>query len=100
MVTMNKINRPIRFFGLTPMQFSLFVVSVAILIIISVFAQLPPITVIGGGSFIFFISKSLFRTLNKEHKAGNPNYLESLSVRTSTPSEIVDKHHIFNKILK
>lgn len=100
MVTMNKINRPIRFFGLTPIQFSLFVVLVAILIIISVFAQLQPTTVVGVGGFFFIIAKSLFRTLNKEHKAGNPNYLDSLSVRTSTPSKIVDKHHIFNKILK
>ena len=49
---------------------------------------------------IFFGSGVLFKNLKREHKAGNPNYLSSLSIKSATPKKIVDKHKVFNFIMK
>ena len=49
---------------------------------------------------IFYVSSILFKNLKREHKAGNPNYLSSLSVKSATPKKIVDKHKVFNFIMK
>lgn len=55
------------------------------------------VTVMGA---IFYVSSILFKNLKREHKAGNPNYLSSLSVKSATPKKIVDKHKVFNFIMK
>lgn len=49
---------------------------------------------------IFFASGILFKNLKREHKAGNPDYLTGLSVRSATPKQIIDKHKVFNFIIK
>ena len=59
MRTIRKINRPIKFFGLTSGQFGLFMLA-----------------------------------------NGNPDYLTGLSVRSATPKQIIDKHKVFNFIMK
>lgn len=100
MRTMRKINRPIRFFGLSSGQFGLFMLANALIIIVFVFKHVHPIIVISVMEAIFFGSGVLFKNLKREHKAGNPNYLSSLSIKSATPKKIVDKHKVFNFIMK
>ena len=47
MRTMRKINKPIKFFGLSSGQFAIFMLLTAIIIIVSIFKQLHPILIIG-----------------------------------------------------
>ena len=97
MRTMRKINKPIKFFGLSSGQFAIFMLLTAIIII---FKQLHPILIIGIISAILFLSGLLFQTLKKEHKAGNPDYLTGLRIKNATPRQITDKRQIFKFILK
>ena len=98
---MRKINKPIKFFGLSSGQFAIFMLLTAIIIIVSIFKQLHPILIIGIISAILFLSGLLFQTLKKEHKAGNPDYLTGLRrVKNATPRQITDKRQIFKFILK
>ena len=94
MRTMRKINKPIKFFGLSSGQFAIFMLLTALTVIVSIFKQLHPLIVIG------IISGILFKTLKKEHKAGNPDYLTSVRIKSATPRQITDKRHIFKFILK
>ena len=98
-VIMRKINKPIKFFGLSSGQFGIFMLIVAITIIVCIFKQLHPLVITLLLSGIVFLSGLLFNTLKKEHKAGNPDFLTGLSVRSATPRKIVDKKKIFNFIL-
>ena len=91
---MRKINKPIKFFGLSSGQFAILMLLTAIIIIVSIFKQLHPILIIG------IISGLLFQTLKKEHKAGNPDYLTGLRIKNATPRQITDKRQIFKFILK
>ena len=99
MRTMRNINKPVRFFGLSSGQFAIFMLFVAITIIVSIFKQFHPVLIIGIISAILFFSAMLFKTLKKEHKAGNPDYLSGLSIRSATPRRITDKKRIFKFIL-
>ena len=67
--------------------------------IVCIFKQLHPLVITLLLSGIVFLSGLLFNTLKKEHKAGNPDFLTGLSVRSATPRKIVDKKKIFNFIL-
>ncbi|MCS2390378.1 hypothetical protein NXV57_27495 [Bacteroides thetaiotaomicron] len=44
MRTMRKINKPIKFFGLSSGQFAIFMLLTAIIIIVSIFKQIAPDT--------------------------------------------------------
>lgn len=99
MRTMRKINKPIKFFGLSSGQFGIFMLIVAITIIVCIFKRLHPLIITVLLSGIVFLSGLLFSRLKKEHKAGNPDFLTGLNVRTATPKKIVDKKKIFNFIL-
>lgn len=98
MRTMRKINRPIKFFGLTSGQFGLFMLANALIIIVCIFKHVHPVIIVGVMVAIFFTSGLLFKTLKREHKAGNPDYLTGLSVKAATPRRILDKHKVFNFI--
>lgn len=100
MRTLRKINKPIKFFGLTSIQFGLFMLFNALVIIICVFVHLHPLIVVSIISILAFVSGILFKNMSKEHKAGNPDYLTSISVKSVTPTKIVDKHKVFNFIMK
>ena len=41
-----------------------------------------------------------FQRFVREHKAGNPDYLNGLNVRGLTPKQITDKHQIFKTIIR
>lgn len=100
MRTLRKINRPIKFFGLSSGQFGLYMLVVAVIIIVCIFKRLHPVLIVGMIGSILFVSGILFKNLIREHKAGNPDYLSSLSVKTVTPNVIIDRHKVFNLILK
>ena len=100
MRTMRKINKSIKFFGLSSGQFAIFMLLIALTVIVSIFKQLHPLIIIGIISGILFLSGLLFKTLKKEHKAGNPDYLIGIRIKSATPRQITDKRHIFKFILK
>lgn len=100
MRTIRKINRPIKFFGLTSGQFGLFMLANALIIIVCIFKHVHPVIIVSVMGAIFFASGILFKNLKREHKAGNPDYLTGLLVRSATPKQIIDKHKVFNFIMK
>ena len=98
MRTMRKINKPVRFFGLSSIQFGLFMLANAIIIIVCIFKRLHPLLIVSVLSLIIFISGIFFRKLKREHKAGNPDYIKGLSVANGTPKKITDRKHVFQFI--
>ena len=94
------MNKPIRFFGLSSVQFLSFMIVNAFIIIFCVFRSTHPLIIIGTTGGIITFSGFFFRNLAREHKKGNPNYVAGLSVASATPKKIVDKTHIFNFLLK
>lgn len=68
MRTMRKINKPIKFFGLSSGQFAIFMLLTALTVIVSIFKQLHPLIVIGIISGILFLSGLLFKTLKRSIK--------------------------------
>lgn len=99
MITLGKINRPIRFFGLSTYQFCGYVLAIILSLLVSIFLSVHPLIIAAVLIGLIYFSKSMFKTLMKEHKAGNPDYLAGLSVKRITPNKIVDKHHVFKHIL-
>lgn len=100
MRTLRKINRPIKFFGLSSGQFGLYMLAVAVIVIACIFKRLHPVLIVGMIGAILFASGILFKNLIREHKEGNPDYLSSLSVKAVTPRMIIDKHKVFNIIIR
>jgi hypothetical protein len=72
----------------------------AMIIIVSIFAHLHPIVIVGVIASIIGGSGILFKNLVREHKAGNPNYLSGLSVKAATPKKVVDRNRTFNFIMR
>jgi hypothetical protein len=72
----------------------------ALIIIVCIFKHVHPVIIVSVMGAIFFASGILFKNLKREHKAGNPDYLTGLSVRSATPKQIIDKHKVFNFIMK
>jgi hypothetical protein len=95
MNTLRKMNRPIKFFGLTSGQFGLYMLFVALLIITLIFKGKNSFLIVGTVTFLFIVSSFFFRRLQKEHKAGNPDYITSISIKSATPRKITDKYRIF-----
>lgn len=99
MRTVKEINKPIRLFGLGPLQFMLFGLGNMLIIIICIFLRVHPIlivVIIGG---ILALSGKLLVNFRREYKAGNPDYVASRRVKSSTPKKIVDKSRIFNILI-
>ena len=97
--TFKQINKPIRLSGLSPLQFAGIALSIAaIAITLLLMRQHPVMILILLMGFLYLLSV-LFSTLNKEHKNGNPNYLQGVSVKNSTPKKILDRCQIFKFIM-
>ncbi|TYK32859.1 hypothetical protein FNJ60_10480 [Bacteroides pyogenes] len=95
---MQKMNKPIKFFGLTSIQFGTIMLCTALTIIFFIFNNLHPLIIASIIVLIFFLFTFLFSRLQKEHKAGNPDYLKGTYIKKSTPGKIVDKKKIFQFI--
>jgi c-di-AMP phosphodiesterase-like protein len=98
--TLKKMNRPIRFFGLSSLQLGGLFVLTAIVIVIMITSNTSPIVIVILLAGLLLSFSILFGKLNKEHKKGNPNYMQGLSVQSTTPQKIVDKQKIFSKLIK
>lgn len=99
MITLVKINRPIKFYGLSPKYFGIFVLAIALSLIAGVFLQLNPLVIVGVVMIVILLSKRFLKKFNMEHKSGNPDYLTGLRVKRVTPFKIVDKHRIFKTLM-
>ncbi len=96
--TQRKMNRPIKFFGLSSTQATLaMAASMAIFVIFvlknSSVIELLFVIFIIAASMTFLIGK-----MNKEQKKGNLYYLSGLSVKSATPKKIIDKSNFFKLI--
>ncbi len=100
MKPIKRINKPIKFWGLTSMQAGLYMLCCAAVIVATVFLGFHPVLIacIAGGMVVF--TKVAFQKFIKEHKAGNPDYLNGLNVKSVTPKQITDKSQIFKLIKK
>ncbi|PDP69758.1 hypothetical protein CLI85_12880 [Tannerella forsythia] len=98
--TLRKMNRPIKFFGLTSLQFGLYLLFTMILIVVLVATQINSLLMVAIVALQITLSGFLFRQLVVEHKKGNPDYLTSVSIKSATPSKIVDKNKVFKLIYK
>jgi c-di-AMP phosphodiesterase-like protein len=98
MNTLRKMNRPIKFFGLTSGQFGLYALFIALMIIVMIFRNNNSFLIVGIVTTLIIGSSFLFRRLQKEHKAGNPDYITSISIKSAIPKKIVDKNKIFKFI--
>lgn len=96
--TLVKINRPIKFSGLTSGQLGIFILGIFFILIVSIFMRISPLLIVAVLGAIVFISNQLFKKLSIEHKNGNPDYLAGKSVQKSTPRKILDRKRTF-KIL-
>ena len=86
----SKINKPIRFAGLTTVQFLGVFLTVAITFIIITSTGIS--FVVGLFVFLVEVVPVVFYATkaSKEHKKGNSRYFDSLSNFMSTPKRLVD----------
>lgn len=100
MKPIKRINKPIKFWGLSSMQAGLYILICAALIIIMVFIRIHPILIAAVAAAMILFTKVAFQKFIKEHKARNPDYLNGLNVKSVTPKQITDKSQIFKLIKK
>jgi len=98
--TLRKINRPIKFFGLTSLQLGGVCLIVALLIILMIAANKNPVAIIFFVVVVISGLSFLLGKLNVEHKKGNPDYLVGEQVKTATPKKIKDGKKIFGFLMK
>jgi c-di-AMP phosphodiesterase-like protein len=94
------MNRPIRFFGLSSLQLGGLFVIAAIIIVIMITSNAGVLFIVTLIACMLLLFSLLFSKLNKEHKRGNPNYAQGVSVQSATPRKVVDKKRIFNHLIK
>ena len=95
-----KMNKPIRFFGLSSFQvIVLFVcVTTSILFLMMTGLNLMIILIIFGGECYGI---SVFATkLNRAHKKGTPDYFGAYSTFQYTPRKITDQNFLFSFLIK
>ncbi len=97
--TLRKMNRPIKFFGLSSMQFLAVSGIGALIIVIIVFQNLHPFILLFAIIGMFSLFSFAFAKLNREHKKGNPDYITGRQIMQTTPKKIIDKTRYF-KIVK
>lgn len=98
--TFIKVNRPIRFWGLSPIQFTIIALVGAIIVIILIFKQIHPILLMSMIAVMIYVFVLLFTKLKEHHKKGNPNYLQGLSIKSSTPKKVIDKGLVFKNLIR
>lgn len=96
--TLKKMNRPIRFFGLSPLQFSAFTGGLFLLIILLIFAKASSFIITVTITAICTAFILLVKKLQTAHKKGNPDYLAGKNIRSATPGKIIDKSLYFKLI--
>lgn len=100
MKPIRRINKPIKFWGLTSMQAGLYMLCCASIIIFTVFLGVHPVLIGCAAVGMVLFTKVAFQKFIAEHKAGNPDYLTGLNIHSLTPKEITDKHQTFKLIIQ
>ena len=96
--TLRKMNRPIKFFGLSSLQFMSLSIVGMLIIIVMIFQHLNPFVIIAVIVSVIFGFTMAVGKLNREYKKGNPDYITSQSIKGATPKKIIDKQKFFNLI--
>lgn len=82
------------------MQAGLYMLCCASIIIFTIFLGFHPIMIACIATSMVLFTKVAFQRFIKEHKAGNPDFLNGLNVRGLTPKKITDKNKICKIIIK
>jgi len=83
------LNRPVNFWGFSPIQLLVSVLIVGITAAIKIYA----------GVIIAIPLIVLMGRIKRENQKGNPNYLESLLIKNNTPKYIEDSSRIFKTLI-
>lgn len=95
-----KVNKPIRFFGLSPVQFTIIALSGAIIILILLFKGVNPFIMIIALFIIVIVAVWILAKLRAATKKGNPDFIKSYFIKSNTPKKIVDRNRYFKHIIK
>lgn len=96
---LSQLNKPIRFRGLSSLQLGAAVLgSIVLFMILSISGQ-SFIGLFGLLAAWIILLKGPLKKLNKEHKKGTPNYVESYFIFSSVPKKIRDKETIFQFLI-
>lgn len=98
--TMPKINKPIRFWGLSSLQLGGMILVTMVVFLGTVITKQAVTGVIILSSAWVFIIQVVIKKLNKEHKRGTPDYMSSYFIYAALPKKITDKNLIFSFLLK
>lgn len=99
-IGLSRLNKPIRFYGLTSLQLGGSVLTTIILFIVLSTAKMSLLGLFILSGVWIILLKGPLKKLNQEYKKGTPNYLSSYLTFSSTPKRIRDKHSIFSFIIK
>ncbi len=98
--TMPKINKPIRFWGLSSLQLGGMILTTMVVFLGTVIAKQAVTGIIILLGIWISLVQFVIKKLNKEHKKGTPDYMASYFVHSAMPKKITDKNLIFSFILK
>lgn len=88
--SLNNLNTPIYFKGLTPMQFMGGIFIPLVLVLASVYAGIVSLLV------IFYLGSLIY----KNQKDGNPDYLQGLVTFTVSPRTIEDPNQVLKYLIR
>jgi len=97
--TQKKMNRPIKFFGLSSLQFLLVCVFGAVIIVVEIFAGAGAIAIILTVCVLVFTFTYVFAKMSDAYKKGNTDFIRSKMVKDNTPKRITDHHRFFKFII-
>lgn len=97
----NHMNKPVRMFGLTSMQFFLIAAAMGLLMVVmSTLVQAGfLVTMVTLGVLALPLTFAISK-LRKEQEKGNPNYIQSMLAFGVTPKKIEDQNRVLQGIVK
>ena len=98
--TLIKINRPIKFLGLSALQFTIIALFGAMIIIVLVFKKVHPLLLVLSILGMVLLFTYLFKELKKQQKRGNPDYLQGVIIKRETPKQITDRNFLFRNLIR
>lgn len=98
--TMPKINKPIRFWGLSSLQLGGMILATLLIFLFTVISKQALTGLIILSAAWIFLIQVVIKKLNKEHKKGTPDYISSYFINKSLPRKITDKNFTFSFLLK
>lgn len=97
--TQNYVNKPIKLMGLTSIQMFAVIGLMGLTVVICVSVlQTGALVALGIDAIMAIPIFIMTSKMNKEHKKGNPGYLNSYLAFMSTPRRIIDQKNVFKII--